>query len=83
MCDGARVKSMVLLGSDPCIEGLLLRILGMPVPVDSAACKAKLRQKTGSDMMNRSDFVLFDKDRLDSARDSIPVLDEILRRYER
>ncbi len=83
MCDGARVKNMVLLGSDPCIEGLLLRILGMPVPVDSAACKAKLRQKTGSDMMNRSDFALFDKDRLDAARGSIPVLDEILQRYER
>lgn len=79
----ARVKGMVLLGSEPCIEGLLLRILGMPVPADSDTCKVRLRQKTGSDMMDRSDFALFDKARLDAARGSIPVLDELLRRYER
>lgn len=81
--DKARVKRMALLGSAPCIEGLLLRILNLPVPTDSATCKIRLRQKTGSDMTDRSDFALFDKPTLDAARGSIPVLDEILRHYQR
>lgn len=81
--DKAKAKRMTLLGSAPCIEGLLLRILGMAVPEDSAECKVKLRLKTGCDMMDRRDFALFDKARLDAARSSIPVLDEVLRHYQR
>lgn len=39
----ATAAGIDLLGSDPCIEGLLLRTLGHPVPATAEACKRQIR----------------------------------------
>lgn len=38
----ARSNNVELVGNDPCIEGLFLRLLGETVPNTTAECKAKL-----------------------------------------
>jgi hypothetical protein len=35
-------RGVLLIGSSPCIEGYLLKLLGHPVPVESRVCKSKL-----------------------------------------
>lgn len=38
----ANQRGVLLIGSSPCIEGYLLKLLGHPVPVESRMCKSKL-----------------------------------------
>ncbi len=75
----ARSKRICLIGADPCCDGLLLDILGVPVPTESAKCKAGLFARLGknphtSDAYRRE----FTKALLDSRRGTVASLDKLL-----
>ena len=72
-----------LIGSTPCIEGLLLRVLGKPVPSQSVQCKKAMAQLTKVDLTDQGAYAnLIPKARLDVARLDIPELDQLLRLLE-
>jgi hypothetical protein len=71
---------MQIILSEPCIEGLLLRILGERVPDSSDACKRSFHNFISEDKktQKRSYERLFTKDVLMDKRSNIPALNEIL-----
>lgn len=78
----ASAKRIQLLGSEPCIEGLLLRILGQPVPATSDSCKRQLREflPAGTRLTDPRSYPRFlSEEILLSARDRVPALDTIIR----
>ena len=81
--DAARKNKIDLIGSTPCIEGLLLRVLGKPVPSQSVQCKKAMAQLTKVDLTDQGAYAnLIPKARLDVARLDIPELDQLLRLLE-
>lgn len=79
----AQRKKIELVGSTPCLEGLLLRILGKVIPRDSCASKQQLRGVTQKNMFETEDYVVdFSYVCLQSARLSIPELETVLGLYE-
>ncbi len=65
----ARRKKIELIGSAPCIEGLLLSILEQPVPTDSKVCKRKLQAIIGNKGTDKSHYSQrFSKERLEAHR---------------
>lgn len=72
-------KRIRLIGATPCIDGLLLQILGEQVPVQSLRCKEALLAR-----INRKPFVKeayaqdFPKQLLDEKSLSIPTLKKLL-----
>lgn len=79
----ARAKKIEMIGSTPCIEGLLLQILGESVPSSSSVCKRKLQDLLGSDMTDRDHYgSRFSHEVLMAARLKIPALHALLNRFE-
>ena len=79
----ARQNKIHLIGSSPCLEGLLLAILELRVPDASAECKKTLRQHLGFDMTEREHYqTSFHRRAMESARQRIPELDCLLRLFE-
>lgn len=79
----AKRKKIELIGSTPCLEGLLLQILGISVPVKSDDCKRQLRAITGKYMFEAEDYAAdFPYAHLQSVRTSITDLDKLLRLFE-
>jgi len=79
----ARAEKIEMIGSTPCIEGLLLQILGESVPSSSSACKRKLQDLLGSDMTDRDHYgSRFSHEVLMAARLKIPELHALLNRFE-
>lgn len=75
----AQRKNIELIESSPCLEGLLLDILGQHVPHDSSACKAALRpQLAGQDATNPNSYSIFTKNLLDTERVRVLAIDQIL-----
>lgn len=75
----ARTKKICLIGASPCCDGLLLEILGDPVPVSSYQCKAKLFQRLGRKPVVKEAYASeFSKALLDVRRDAVKPLDKIL-----
>lgn len=75
----AKSKKIHIIGSTPCVEGLLLKILDEYVPETSAECK----QRCGGVLPARLTFSEdyrehFPRDLLDGRRDEIPELDQLL-----
>ena len=67
----------------PCLEGLLLDILGIEVPEGSAACKQRLMQVDRRAPYDAGFFSdNFSRNLLDSQRARVPALDVLLRIYE-
>lgn len=76
----ARGRHVVVV---PCIEGLLLEILGQRVPALSADCKARLAAIEERDLSEPAHYEMhWPKARLDEARLRIPVLDALLSLFE-
>jgi hypothetical protein len=75
----ARKKKICLIGASPCCDGLLLHILGEPVPEESSHCKAKLVARLGRKPVvpeaYRNDF---SKALLDDRRDAVGALGKLL-----
>jgi hypothetical protein len=76
----AKQKRITLIGSTPCLEGLLLKILGKKVPVLSDECKKSLHPLLcGKETDKRSYEKLFTKEVLDTVRDEIEELDTLIK----
>jgi hypothetical protein len=79
----AKRKKIELIGSAPCLEGLLLRILQRAVPSLSDECKKQLMTIAGKGMFEPEDYSDFFKiERLQEARSRIPELDLLLSMFE-
>jgi hypothetical protein len=79
----AKHKKIELVGSMPCLEGLLLQILGKTVPASSLDCKHQLKIITGKDMFESDDYsAYFGYGILQNQRVHLPELDKLLRLFE-
>jgi hypothetical protein len=80
----ARKKRINLVGSNPCIEGLLLSILNEPVPESSQNCKVAIKKLLPSlNPLERESYVPhFSKEMLEKARTRISELDKLLKYLE-
>lgn len=79
----ARKAAIEMVGSSPCLEGLLLSILGERPPEKSDACKKRIKQLHGLDLTERANYgALFSREVIESARPRLPDLDRLLRFYE-
>jgi len=79
----AKRKKIQLIGLTPCLEGMLLLLLGKTVPITSNDCMRHLMKITGRDMYDSEDYAAnFTYDRLQSARTFIKELDKLLNLFE-
>ena len=79
----AKHKNIQLIGATPCLEGLLMHILGKSVPVSSNECKRQLKTITGTNMYEADDYAgYFSYALLQQVRTSIAELDRLLRLFE-
>lgn len=79
----AKRKKIELVGSVPCLEGLLLQILGRAVPASSVDCKRQLKIITGKDMFDADDYAEnFPYAELQNRRADIDELDKLLLLFE-
>lgn len=79
----ARRAGIDMVGSSPCLEGLLLSILGERPPERSDACKKRIKRLLDLDLTERGSYgAHFSREVLESARSNLPDLDRLLRFYE-
>ena len=75
----ARSKKIQIIGTKPCLEGLLLKILGEHVPDTSAMCKEQLGVTLPARLTAPEDYQeKFPKQFLDERRDDVPELGRLL-----
>ena len=75
----AKSKRLQILESTPCLEGLLLKILGEHVPDTSKLCKEQLGVKLPGRLTSQEDYKSkFPKRLLDARRDDVPELGRLL-----
>ncbi len=75
----AASKRIQVIGSTPCFEGLLLKILGEHVPAISKQCKERLGSKLPDRLTARDGYALkFPKEFLDERRNDVPELGTLL-----
>lgn len=75
----AKQKKIVLIGSTPCIEGLLLRILDQPVPKQSADCKQRITNLINGRLIIPDSYsTLITHEILETRRVQISELDDLL-----
>lgn len=68
-----------LIGVDPCIEGLMLSILGQKVLGTNRECKQRIEQIIKGDLTDKGSYQNhFSKDLVDEKCESIPILKEIV-----
>lgn len=79
----ARKGKIEMVGSRPCLEGLLLSILRKQPPEQSAACKKAISQLLGVDLTEGEGYAAhFPRAALDDARNRLPELDSLIKRFE-
>ena len=75
----ARAKKIQIIGSTPCIEGLLLKILGEHVPATSEQCKARMGRTLPARLTYPDDYQAnFPREFLDGRRGEVPELGRLL-----
>lgn len=75
----AKSKKIQTIGSIPCIEGLLLNILGKNVPATSAQCKARVGGILPARLTSSHDYQAnFPRDFLELRRGDVPELGRLL-----
>ena len=78
-CRRARSKKIQIIKTEPCLEGLLLKILGKYVPAKSAECKARVSDALPAPLTTPKDYQAnFPKDLLDERRDDVTELGRLL-----
>jgi hypothetical protein len=82
--EAARKANLHLIGSTPCLEGLLLKILQLPVPTSSLQCKLAMNQVLPADLTEISSYARhFPKALLQQARlGQAPELNVLLVLFE-
>ncbi|MES2770537.1 MAG: RloB domain-containing protein [Pseudomonadota bacterium] len=79
----ARKAKVVMVGSSPCLEGLLLAILGKRRSAQSADCKKTVQQLLSLDLTDWHGYAeYFSKALLESARTTIAELNQLLVFFE-
>ena len=79
----AKRKKIELIGSTPCLEGLLLQVLGRQFSSISDDCKCQLKAITGKEMFEAEDYAAhFTYFHLQAVRTNIAELDKLLRLFE-
>lgn len=74
---------IALVGSTPCLEGMLLEVLGLPVPRASDECKRVLRERLGTQMLDVEDYqAAYGRLVLQDARSRLSTLDRLLKFFE-
>lgn len=72
----ARIAKLILVETEPCLEGLLLKILKKHVPNSCKDCKSRIRgDLIGKDFTESAAYAGFTKETLEKSRSSIPELD--------
>jgi len=75
----ARSQKVRVIGSTPCIEGLLLKIMGEHVPATSAECKKRCGGVLPVRLMAPEDYTAhFPRELLDSRLDAVAELSQLL-----
>lgn len=75
----AEYNNIKLVGSQPCLEGLLLKILDKSVPDESKKCKTQLQNMLpGKSTESRSYASLFPKELLDKVRNKVKPLGTLI-----
>ena len=75
----AKSNKIRVIGSTPCFEGLLLKVLGEQVPETSKQCKAQLGNKLPERLTRQEDYQSkFPRELLDARRDDVPELGALL-----
>ena len=75
----AKSKKIQIIGTTPCLEGLLLKILGEYVPDTSAMCKSQLGVTLPARLTAPEDYQeKFPKQFLDERRDVVPEFGRLL-----
>ncbi|MES9905700.1 MAG: hypothetical protein ABW168_23895 [Sedimenticola sp.] len=75
----ANGKGIRLIESNPCLEGLLLDILGKYVPHCCAECKESfIPELAGKDPTEPDSYSIFTKDILEAKRGQVPELEQLL-----
>jgi len=78
----ARTKKVKIIGSTPCIEGLLLKILGEHVPATSAECKERCGGALPARLMLPEGYLkCFPKRLLEGRRAEVAELAELLNSF--
>lgn len=76
----AQQKKIILVGSRPCLEGLLLKILEKPVPVSSDDCKKAFHPLLGGKETEKVSYEKpLPKTLLDARRDDVEELDTLIK----
>ena len=76
----ARSKGIQIIGSTPCFEGLLLKILDKPVPHTSAECKTRISGLLSARLTDPDNYQTnFSRDVLEKRRHDVPELDALLK----
>ena len=75
----ARTAKLILVETEPCLEGLLLKILKKYVPNSCKDCKSGIRgDLIGNDLTESAAYAGFTKETLEKSRSSIPDLDRLI-----
>jgi hypothetical protein len=75
----AASKRITLIGSDPCLEGLLLTVLGQPAPRRSSDCKRAFSSVFRGNPLRAGDYsVQLGRAALDAARSRVGPLGSLL-----
>ncbi len=74
----ARKKRIVVLKSEPCLEALLLRVLGRAPAGDADSLKRQLRAIIGDPADKKSYAALFAASILEASRNREPAIDDLL-----
>ena len=74
----AKSRGVELLPSAPCIEGLLLDVLAMPIPETCRECKRAVKQLSINLLRPASYDAHFPKPSLDKRRDHVPTLSRLI-----
>lgn len=78
----AKVRKIQVVGSNPCVEGLLLEILGKPVPTTSPECKIRCEETIQADLkLQKSYAALFPKALLNRRKNAIDALGLLLNSF--
>lgn len=84
MLKQAKRERIVLVGSQPCLEGLLLNILGYPVPDNSSDCKKRFHALLTSNPTESVSYSsLFTVELLDRQAATIETLAQLLRLFQK
>lgn len=79
----AKDHGILMLGSKPCLEGLLLSMLKMPASTSSKDCKRTLQSHTNADMTEWRHYEsCFSREVVEKARVFLVELDKLLTHFE-